>query len=298
MKKKSQLLIICALSYNPVTKCMEIEPRLEDRRTSSQEARQKAEFQKQEAAKELELQKQELHDRIEKKENATKEYNEAQRNTYTDDDPDDFNPTGRMKRKDKEINAHARAIAEIHNTVVLDPNEHIRATKDGTFIKKGSKKEISHDEIKENVAKASDAIKASDTLSNEFMSQFEDEETTSTSTDDAKINNLKEQEKVTLEKLPSVEKSAFEKLFDSFLDFFNSGDIARAKENLKNAKTIEQTKEALKRLSTDQRVDVINHIFENAPKNQESMDAFVKTINDILPSKEQIKLVDNKIVKA
>lgn len=299
MKKKSQLLIICALSCNPTTKCLETEPIREEHKISSEQSHQKEEQQKQRVSKELELQKEALKKHIQKKEEATQEYNEAQHNANTDDDPDDFDPVGRMNRKSNEIKAHAKEIANIHNTVVLDPNQHIIAKNDGRFVKKNSKEEISHDEIKKNVTDASEAIKANDTLSNDFMSQFEDDDTNTTSSlDNEKTKNLKDQEKRTAEKLPSVEKSVFEKLFDSFLDFFNSGDIARSKESLKNAKTVEETKDALKSLSYDQRIDVINHLLENTPKDQKAIDAFVKTINEILPAKEQIKLTDNKIVKA
>lgn len=300
MKKKSQLLILCALSYSPTTKCLEIEPIQEEQRSISEQTSQNTEARRQEASKELERQQKALRDRIDKKERASEEYGDAQHNYESGDDLDDFDPAGTMKRKQKEINSHAKAIADIHNTVVLDPAKHISAkdVRDG---------KISHDEIKTNVQDASSAIKASNELSDKFMSQFEDDQETSTASDkDTTRKELKEKEKAIVEKLPSVEKSIFEKLFDSFLDFFDSGDIASAKNALKNSKNEKSIADALKSLSQDQRIDVINHvIIEIAPRNHlssptptESMKETLKAINSILPANEQVKFLNYKVVKA
>lgn len=268
MKKKSHVLILCALSYNPIINSLQEEPAQTEYESSSQNTPQED--------------PQALHDQ----EVAQAEH-QADHNNYTNQKRHDL-----INREKEKI--PSKKTINNQNSIVLDPNPTITPNNNDDVVKKKAANNVK------------EAIKTNDQISDQFESELKNEQKKPQTTDEQKKQIINERGAKIIKRLPSVEKSVFKELFDAFLDLFDSGDVSNAKEALKRAKKLKDSARALRNLSETQRINVINNvIIESVPKNSlfnpaptESMKIALKEINSILPAKEQVKFRGYKIVKA
>jgi hypothetical protein len=114
------------------------------------------------------------------------------------------------------------------------------------------------------------------------------------------------------DRLPPVSKGRFQKIVDSLKDFFwKSGDLADTRESLQKSNLLhgsflpgeqwasrkESLKTALKNLTLDQSLDVINDYLDTSSFGNKPI--LVKRLNEIFPENQQVKLgANDKIVQA